>query len=252
MYKIKNVIGSVKSIMASKKEKIIVLDVEGYATVRPYNVGYIIADLHGNIYRRRSFAIMSCLIENIEAMNHIRQAETMTIKNTKEILEDFEKPKHKRKYQAVSIETFTKIFTDDIKSFKIKRLFAYNVTFDKGRIKDLIGEKTFATLNLQYCDIITGITQTKLKSKDYINFCIKNNYLTPKGYISTKAEIVIRYLKNDLTYEEEHTGLNDVLDEYFILMTAINTHKKIGDWQPIRAWKVLNDFSIEKGIIQKE
>ena len=252
MYEIKNMIGSVKSIMESKKEKIIVLDVEGFSTTRPYNVGYIVADLYGNIYRRRSFALLPCIFENIRAMLRTRQAETMTKKNVEEILQDIEKPKHKRKYQSVSVETFINIFTADIKSFKIKRLFAYNVNFDRGSIKHLIGDSLFNELNLEYCDIITGITHTKLMSKEYINFCLENNFLTEKGYISTKAEVVIKFLTNNMDYTEEHTGLADVLDEYFILITALKTHKKIGDWKPTRAWKLINDFAIEKGIIQKE
>ena len=36
------------------KERFIVLDVEGQQTCRPYNVGYIIADRYGKIYKKRS------------------------------------------------------------------------------------------------------------------------------------------------------------------------------------------------------
>lgn len=247
MYEIKNVFGSVANILTSKKEKIIVLDVEGYSTTRPYNVGYIIADLHGNIYRKRSFALLPCIWENIQAMVNCRQASEMTKKNVEEILKDISKPRHKRKYKPISPEIFTKVFTADIQTFGVKRLFAYNVNFDKGSIKRLLGEEKFMELNLTYCDIISGITQTKLLTKQYIDFCKTNNYLTEKGNVQTKAEIVYRYLTNDLTFEEEHTGLEDVLIEYKILLTAVFTHKKI-DWKPCPAWKLIKNFADEKGI----
>ena len=63
----------------------------------------------------------------------------------------------------------------------------------------------------------------------------------------TKAEIVYRYLFNDLTFLEEHTGLADVKIEYKILLKAFQTHKKI-DSTPCMAWKVLANFCKENNL----
>lgn len=247
MYKIKNLFGSVASLMTSKREKIIVLDVEGYSTCRPYNVGYIVADLYGNVYRKRSFALLPCIWENIVSMVNSRSAEEMTKKNIEEILKDIELPKHKRKYQPISPEKFADIFTADVQNFKVKRLFAYNVNFDKGSIKRLLGVEKFMALNLEYCDIISGIVCTRLLTKQYVEFCKAHGFITEKGNVMTKAEIVIKYLTGNLDYEEEHTGLADVMDEYLILLTALSAHKKI-DWKPCVAWRLLKNFADEKGI----
>lgn len=233
--------------MTSKREKIIVLDVEGYSTCRPYNVGYIVADLYGNVYRKRSFALLPCIWENIISMVNSHSAEEMTKKNVEEILKDIELPKHKRKYQPISPEKFTDIFTADVQNFKVKRLFAYNVNFDKGSIKRLLGVEKFIALNLEYCDIISGIVYTRLLTKQYVEFCKAHGFITEKGNIMTKAEIVIKYLTGNLDYEEEHTGLADVMDEYLILLTALSAHKKI-DWKPCAAWRLLKNFAEEKGI----
>ena len=78
-----------------------------------------------------------------------------------------------------------------------------------------------------FYDIIPAILHTKLLTKKYVNFCNDNGYVTEKGNIQTKAEIVYRYLKNDKTFEEEHTGLSDCKIEYEILLTAIRTKKPI-------------------------
>ena len=75
-------------------------------------------------------------------------------------------------------------------------------------------------------DIIPIILRTKLLTKRYVDFCIENNFLTERGYIQTKAETVHRYLTNNPTFEEEHTGLSDVLIESQILLSAFSTHKK--------------------------
>lgn len=229
--------------MSRKPEKFMVLDVEGMQTCRPYNVGYIIADRYGKIYKRRSFAIPAAIWENIANCLKIGQAVEMTKQNVQEILQDMNKGRLSRKYKTVTIPDFIRIFFHDIEKYKIHRVFAYNVLFDKGAIHRLIGDNNFNKLceMCEFCDIITAILYTKLLTKNYIKFCLKNAYLTPKGYPSYKAEYVIRYLTNNLNYVEEHTGLSDVLDEYSILLTAFNTHKKL-DFKPVQAWRILGEF----------
>lgn len=247
MYEITNFVGSLASAIKTKTEKFIVLDVEGYSTARPYNVGYIIADKYGTIYLKRSFALPACIWENIVSMMSSRQAEEMTKANVEEILQDVEKPRVSRKYKISSVDYFKKRFAKDVERFKVKRLFAYNVNFDKGSLRRLFGETEFQKLNLEYCDIISGIVQTRLTTEKYIRFCIDNGYVTEKGNIQTKAEIVYRYLTNSKDFVEEHTGLADCLIEYEILLTAFNAHKKI-NWKPCVAWRILKNHAIEKGI----
>lgn len=233
--------------MFNRKQKFIVLDVEGYSTVRPYNIGYIVADKYGKIYCKRSFALPESVWENINAMLVIKQAEEMTRNNIEEILLDIGNKKRKRKYKTVSIATFKKMFTADIQKYKIKILYAYNVSFDKSALKRIFGEEEFKNLPLEYRDIISGILYTKLLTKKYIQFCRDNGFLTAKGNIQTKAEIVYKYLTNSLNFIEEHTGLADCLIEYQILLSALKSRKKI-DWSPVQAWKKINNFIEENNI----
>lgn len=247
MYTIENFKGSIKSALASRKEKFIVLDVEGYSTARPYNIGYIIADRYGTIYKRVSVAFPATIWENIIDMMKTRQAEEMTKANIQEILQSMETSRRKRKYDFVSCETFKHRFAKDIERYRVKRLFAYNVSFDKSALKRLFGEKDFAKLNLEYCDIITGILTAKLMTRKYIDFCVLNGFITEKGNVMTKAEIVYKYLTNCLDFVEEHTGLADVLIEYQILLTALNSGKKL-DFSPCQAWRKLKKFAEDKNI----
>lgn len=230
-----------------KTEKFIVLDVEGMSGIRPYNIGYIIADRKGKIYKRHSFAIPACIWENIQTCMKIGQAIEMTHKNIEEILQDANKPRRKRKYKSVSISEFTKQFTKEIERYKIKRIFAYNVSFDKTAIYNLIGENAFNNLKVEWCDIVSDILTTKLLTKRYVKWCFTNGFTTPTGIASYKAEIVYRYLTGDLNFEEEHTGLADVLIEYEILLTAFNSHKGL-DFTPVCAWRLLKNFAREKGL----
>ena len=215
------------------KEKFFVLDVEGGSTCRPYNVGFIVADRYGKIYKKYSYAIPEAIWENMANVLKTGIALEMTKSNIQEILMDFQNKRVKRKYKYISINEFYKLLEKLIKRYKIKRLF---------------GDERFNKLNLEYCDIISGILTTKLLTKKYCHFCIENGFLSPKNNILTKAEVVYKYLTNCLDFVEEHTGLSDVLIEYEILLTVFRSHKAV-DFKPTVAWIKLKKFCEENGII---
>jgi hypothetical protein len=64
-----------------KREKFIVLDVEGMGGVCPYNVGYMVVDRYGTIYKERSFALLENVAVNIYECNKVQQAIEMTARN---------------------------------------------------------------------------------------------------------------------------------------------------------------------------
>ena len=228
------------------KEKFIVLDVEGMSGLIPYNVGYIIADRYGKIYKERSFALPENIYINVVRSASLNQAVEMTAANVTDILQDFKNPFFKRKYRCVGNNEFKKRLLKDIQKHDIKKVYAYNVAFDKASLKNLFGDD-FEKLAVEFIDIIPIILRTKLLTKKYCRFCIENGYVTEKGNIMTKAEVVYRYLFNDLTFLEEHTGLADVKIEYQILLKAFQTHKKI-DSSSCVAWKVLANFCKENNL----
>ena len=50
-----------------------------------------------------------------------------------------------------------------------------------------------------------------LKNDDnYGEFCYENDYLTARGVRRYTAEIIYRYLTGENSFEESHTGLEDV------------------------------------------
>lgn len=227
------------------KEKFLVLDVEGLRGKRPYNIGYIVADRYGHIYQRRSIAIPGAFWENYLECLRIDQAVSMTKHNIYDILRDSEKPRRERKYRYMSPREFSKMLACDVDTYNVKRAFAYNVNFDKSMILNLIGADAFDRLGVQWCDIISGILTTKLLTLRYVKYCYEHGYLTETGFPSYRAEIVYRYLTGKLDFEEEHTGLADVLIEYEILLSAFKTHKKL-DFKPTNAWARIRKFVKEK------
>ena len=71
------------------KEKFIVLDTEGMSGKIPYNIGFIVADRYGKIYKSYSFALPENIYVNICQCAKTQQAVEMTAKNVQEILQDF-------------------------------------------------------------------------------------------------------------------------------------------------------------------
>lgn len=233
------------------KEKFIVLDCEGMSGKIPYNIGFIVADRYGKIYKKHSFALPENVYINICQSAKTGQAVEMTAKNVQEILKDFGNSRLKRKYKCVSNSYLINFILKTTKKNKIKKIYAYNVTFDKMCLKNLFGERFVELENLvAFCDIIPMILNAKLLTKRYVNFCLENGFTTERGYIQTKAETVYRYLTNNPDFVEEHTGLSDVFIEYEILLTAFKTHKKL-DTKPCQAWKILDNFCKEKGIVYR-
>ena len=103
------------------------------------------------------------------------------------------------------------------------------------------------TEKFEWLDIMTAILFTKLLTKKYVKFCRKNGFVTEKGNIQTKAEVVYRYLTGNVEFVEEHTCLAYVMIEKEILVSAYKTRKKIHG-EVVVPWKRLRDFCEENSI----
>lgn len=226
-------------------KKFIVLDVEGYSTCRPYNVGFIVGDKGGAIYEERSYAVLPAVWDNIcykvEKANvaGLKEAHEMAHRNIEEILND-----NDNKYDRISdINVLFNDLLTIITKYKIKRIWAYNCTFDSGALRRLFTDEQWTIINnlITFCDIIPAILYTRLLNRDYIDFCKANGFMTEKGNVRTKAEVVYKYLTGDLQFEEEHTGLADVKIEFEILRAAMSATKN-PKYTPCQAWKVIQQF----------
>jgi hypothetical protein len=56
---------------------------------------------------------------------------------------------------------------------------------------------------------------------------VANGFVSDKGNISTSAETVYRFLTNNLDFQEEHKGLEDVLIETAIFAKCVAKKKKM-------------------------
>ena len=205
----------------SKLKKFIVLDFEGKSTERPYNVGIVVGDKHGNIYREYSISFPETFQENITANSGVI-GNHMSNNNINYIMS------HPLEFRNVTIKAFTQFLFKLIEIDNITEFWAYNMSFDKSALKRLIGLENFMKLCQQvtFYDIIPIVTP-RLLTKKYVKFCTKHGYITKAKNLQTTAEIVYRYLFNNVNYIERHLGLEDAKDEYKILCKIFKQKKKL-------------------------
>lgn len=208
-------------------EKFIVLDTETANKVEqplPYDIGWAIVDRNGNIYAQRSYIVKEVFCGMRDVMASAYYAEKIPnyeedIKNGSRLVKGFwEIRRHLLK---------------DMKEYHIKKVGAYNMNFDKRALNNDIRYiskswmRWFFPYGTEFFCIWNWACQVLLNRKSYIDFALKNNLITPNGNISTSAENCYKYITQNPTFIESHTGLEDVLIETEIMIACFKQHKKI-------------------------
>lgn len=199
--------------------KLLVLDTETLGLLNPsvYDFGYVIYDtVDGKILLTRSY-ITKEIYDDYDKMNTAYYAEKLPIYEAR--LADGYCKKVKWSY-------ILRVFKRDINKYGVDGIYAYNARFDTRAIAktcESLGVKTNPTSD-GIIDIWKGLTDPRItQTKDYINFCKSNGFMTKhrKPRPQAKAETVYRYLTNQTDYMEEHTALEDSKIELIILLKAL-------------------------------
>lgn len=197
-------------------EKYIVLDTETTNSLDDpivYDLGWAVVDYSGKVYQTYSFVVADVFLD-AELMASAYFADKIPtyweqIKNGSRILARF--------------NNIRKIFADCAKAYGVTKFFAHNMRFDYRSLnltqRFLTSSKYryFFPYGAEICDTLKMSRQVLKENVDYDNFCYNNAFLTKNGRKRFTAEILYRFLTNDLQFVENHTGLEDVLIEKEIL-----------------------------------
>jgi len=135
-------------------------------------------------------------------------------------------------------------FLNILKLYGVTHLLAYNLSFDLKALDKTYQkfcERKFDYTKYNLVDVWRIAIETKINSDKYRKFCKDNNYLTPKGYYSTNAESVYRYITGDNEFIEEHTALSDCYCEKEIFMNCLKQKKGISIGLKGNLWKIIQD-----------
>lgn len=208
-----------------RKNYYLVLDVEtanGTDDALVYDLGFAVVDSQGFVYHTESLIVSDIFFNETELMQSAYYAEKI--------------PKYlngikAKAFRVVTFSTARKIIAEMLERWNVKAVCAYNAHFDttalntterwltKSKYRYFLpyGTQVFCIWNMA-CQVIC--TKTR-----YIKFCLANGFVSPSGNIKTSAETVYAYLTKDSTYEECHTGLEDVLIEAKIMARCFAEHK---------------------------
>ena len=117
--------------------------------------------------------------------------------------------------------------------YSVKAIIAHNMQFDyrstntTQRYLTYSKYRYFFPKDVPLWDTLSMARDTIVKQKTYIRFCENNGYCTKNGKPRATAEILYRYITNNVDFTESHTGLEDVLIEKEIFVKCIRQHKKM-------------------------
>lgn len=197
-------------------EKFIVLDTETTNSIDDpiaYDIGWAVVDATGKVYQTYSFVVADVFLD----------AELMASAYFAEKIPTYWEQIKSGERTLAKFSTIRKIFHDCAKTFGVTKFFAHNMRFDyrstnlTQRFLTSSKYRYFFPYGAEICDTLKMARQVLKNNEAYDNFCYDNQYLTKRGCKRYTAEIIYRFISNNLQFEEEHTGLADVLIEKEIL-----------------------------------
>lgn len=133
----------------------------------------------------------------------------------------FEKLENDKRYKTCSVNDIMQELSRVISRYNIKIMVAHNGNFDKTAIERLSND--FGIDNaFENVDLLDTMELSKVItfSKDYANYCIEHKdilnsikescFITNSGRVRTTAQAIYSYITNNPTFEEAHTGLEDI------------------------------------------
>ena len=191
-----------------------------------YDIGWMITDKQGRVYRERSFVIYETFCGMADVMKSAYYAEK--IPKYWEQIADGQR-------QLVRWSTMRKALMEDISTFGVKNVFAHNAGFDYRALNNTTRYlskskyRWFFPYGIEIWDTLKMCRQTIGKQKMYKEFCEKNGYMTKhkKPQVRLTAEILYRYITGNNEFVESHTGLEDVRIETELLKHCFRQHRKM-------------------------
>ena len=203
----------------------------------PYDIGYAILDTETDeILVERSFVVAEIFFDK-ELMENSYFAEKIPaywsdIRNGKRIIK--------------GLWNIRKTLHADMKEYHVSKVGAYNMGFDKRATNNdarfITGSflRWFFPYRTKFFCIWNMACSSILNTSHYINYAIENGFVSDKGNISTSAENAYRYIINDPTFEESHTGLEDVRIEIEIMKAVFDSEMEYDDKIYSACWRIPN------------
>ena len=179
-----------------------------------YDFGFSVIDDEGKVYERGSYVVADVFLDQ-ELMASAYFADKIPaywddIKSGKRLL---------RRWQTIK-----SIVRDVMVQHQINCVVAHNTRFDylstatTQRYLTCSKWRYFFPYGTQFLDTLKMARATFSKDEGYIAFCNEHRFLNKHNKPQLTAEVLYRYLTNNIDFVESHTGLEDVEIEMQIFL----------------------------------
>lgn len=195
-----------------------------------YDLGGAIHDKRGKVYETFSFIIYDVFCADRALFDTAYYAVKRPM---------YEEQIKSGKRKIVSIYTARRHVADLCRKYGVKAIIAHNASFDYRatnytlRYVTKSASRFFLPYGIPMWDTLKMAQDTICRQPTYQRFCKANGYCQKNGKPRATAEILYRYISRNLTFSEDHTGLEDVLIEKEIFAKCMAQHKKMrrGAWE---------------------
>lgn len=198
-------------------KKVLVIDVEtvDIRNLDIYEIGYVLLDLEDGTMISKSMLIKEVYESDLYTRAYFYEKNH---KRYEEMLEDDDIDISIMSV-AEAIDELNRVFKEYRKD--IAYISAFNMSFDLRALnftfnkylhrenKSQLNYEKFMKAGMLPIDSAVLFALFESKHHCYRCFCEKNGFYTDKGNIKTTAEIVYKYVANDLNFEEDHIGMYD-------------------------------------------
>jgi DNA polymerase III epsilon subunit-like protein len=210
----------------NEDDRLIVVDVETTNSIDDpicYDVGFAVIDPLGNVYETYSYVVADVFLDK-ELMSS-----AFFIDKVPQYWDEIKAGQR----QLKTFYNIKKSFSDCIKRNKVKIIIAHNAGFDyralnlTQRYITSSKRRFFLPYGIKVWDTLKMSRAVLKDSPLYDEFCYNNQYLTKRMGKRYTAEIIYRFLSGNNSFEEKHTGLEDVLIEKEIFAYCLAKNPEI-------------------------
>ena len=209
-----------------EKEFFVVLDTETTNSIDDplaYDVGFAVVDAMGNVYAHYSFVVAEVFLDK----------ELMESAYFKEKIPMYWEDIKAGRRTLAKLSTISRTLARIMKEYDTNIICAHNARFDyrstntTQRFLTSSKYRYFFPYGVEIWDTLK-MARKAFDDSQYDEFCYNNNYITKNGRKRYTAEILYRFITNNIDFEESHTGLEDVLIEKEILAECLKRGVKDG------------------------
>ena len=201
-------------------------DFEG---VSPYNmlvydIGWVVTDKRARVYEARSFVCDEVFNHETELMKRAYYAKKIPM---------YRERIARGEAIVASMYEIRKTLLADVAKYSVTEIYAHNMRFDYGSLNNsqrwLTKSKYryFFPYGVEICDTLKMARQVIANMPSYRRFCERNGYITANNQVRLTAEVLNRFLTQNLEFIESHTALEDVMIEKDIMAYCFRQHKKM-------------------------